>query len=56
MTVDAVQPFPIALVVEVRFHSARDDSHLPDLLGVGLLVAGGRVPSTFESPSVNRLL
>ena len=46
VAVDAVHLFPIALVVEVRFHSARDDSHIPDLLGVGLLIAGRQ--STFD--------
>ncbi len=50
VAVDAVQLFPIALVVEVRFHSARDDSHLPDLLGVGLLVAGRESALNFGEP------
>ena len=50
VAVYAVQPFPIALVVEVCFHSARDNLHLTDLVGIGFLIPGRQLALNVGEP------
>jgi len=41
---------PIALVVEVCFHSARDNLHLTDLVGIGFLIPGRQLALNVGEP------
>src|SRR5208282_6415215 len=50
VAVDAMQRFPMALVVQVPFHPARDDSHLQNLPGVGFLNRGRKSVLHFGEP------